>query len=114
MEAMTSDELKQQAAVTALNAMMRKGWLDICTVDRVAEMLDVKPEPEAYRILRPLHCVHFTDMPRDLYAQIPELIRRALCGLELFQFELRRAQPVPLLLGERKRPLLLRMLGRSS
>lgn len=110
---MTTNEIKQQAALTALNAMMKKGWLDICTIDRVASMLEVVPEKESHDVLRSLHCVNFDQMPRDLHREIPTLIQRALCGADVFQFELRSAQPIPLRL-EARRPLLLRMFGKSA
>lgn len=110
---MTPDEIKQRAALVALNAMMKKGWMDICTINQVAEMLEVQPDKQAHDVLRSLHCVHFDQMPRDLHQEIPALIQRALCGADVFQFELRSAQPIPLRI-EPKRPLLLRVFGKSA
>lgn len=102
-------DLKQQAAVSALNKMMAGGHFNICTVREIAEMFGVMAEPEAMSILKTLHCVDFNKMPRELYASIPALIQRALSGAQAFQFDLRVGPEVPLLDGmlERKKPSLL-------
>ncbi len=83
------DDLKQQAAIAALNQMMSKGHFSICTIDTIASMLGITPDPDAYALLRTLHCVDYTAMPRDLYARLPDLIQAALSGHQVFQFALR-------------------------
>lgn len=86
------DDLKQLSAITALNAMMEKGWFDICAIDSIGTMLGIDPKQcEAYRILRPLHCVHFNKMPDELRKAIPGLIRQCLSVEPTFRFE----QPTP-------------------
>lgn len=82
-------ELKQQAAIAALNKMMSQGHFSICTVDTIAKMLGITPDPEAYAVLRTLHCVDYTAMPRALYARLPDIIQTALSGQQVFQFGLR-------------------------
>ncbi|MFK2904540.1 hypothetical protein ISP17_11240 [Dyella ginsengisoli] len=117
-------DLKQQAALTALNEMMRGKHFSICTLDKVADLLNVHPDPEAYRTLRALHCIDYAAMPRDLYASLPSLIQQALSGREVFQFDVRPPAPLQLaaangarpgevvMIDEPKRPSLLRrMLG---
>lgn len=79
-------DLKQLSALTALNHMFAKGWLDICTIDSVAKLLGIDPKGEAYDILRPLHCIHFNTMPAALREQIPELIKACLGVQPVFQF----------------------------
>lgn len=74
---MTTD-LKELAAVTALNAMMAKGWFSICTIDNVGQMLGRNPRGEAYDILHSLHCIHFDKMPPALREEIPRLIEQCL------------------------------------
>ena len=74
---MTAD-LKELAAVTALNNMLAKGWMDICTIRNVAELLGRNPHGEAYDILHSLHCVHFNQMPPALRDEIPRLIEQCL------------------------------------
>lgn len=74
---MTTD-LKELAAVTALNAMMAKGWMDICTIRSVAEMLGRDPRGDAFEILRSLHCISFDKMSKELRDEIPRLIEQCL------------------------------------
>jgi hypothetical protein len=107
-------DLKQMAALAALNKMMSGGYFDICTIDSIIKMLGVTADPDAYTTLRAIHCVHFDKMPRELYASIPALIQRVLSGAQVFQFELRAGPDVPLLSGlieQKKKPLLMRILG---
>lgn len=80
------NELKQLAALAALNNMFAKGWFDICTIDSVAKMLGIDPKGEAYDILRPLHCINFNVMPALLREQVPELIKASLGVQPVFQF----------------------------
>lgn len=80
-------ELKELAAITALNKMMQDGYLSICTIDAVAKMLHVQcQQTEEYRMLHALHCVHFTQMPVALQQEIPALIQRCLGRGPEFQF----------------------------
>lgn len=71
-------ELKKQVAITSLNAMMSQSFFSICTIDKLATMLEVKPEREAYNILQPLHCINYNQMPKALLEQLPMLIMRCL------------------------------------
>lgn len=74
---MTTD-LKDLAAAAALNDMMAKGWMDICTIRSVAEMLGRHPRGDAFEILRSLHCISFDKMPKELRDEIPRLIEQCL------------------------------------
>ena len=74
---MTTD-LRDIAAVTALNKMMDQGWFSICTIDNVAKLLGRNPNGQAYDILNALHCVHFDKMPPVLRDEIPALIEQCL------------------------------------
>lgn len=74
---MTTD-LRDIAAVTALNKMMDQGWFSICTIDNVAKLLGRNPKGQAYDILNALHCVHFDKMPKELRDAIPALIEQCL------------------------------------
>jgi hypothetical protein len=110
------DDIKQLAALTALNEMFAKGHFNICTIDTVAQMLAVNPKGEAYDILRPLHCIDYTKMPAPLREQIPHLIKQCLGVQPFFQFTARElaghvvevAEPEPA-----PRRGLLRLLGPS-
>lgn len=97
-------DLKQQAALTALNEMLRGKHFNICTIDRVADLLDVHVDPDAYRTLRPLHCIDYAAMPRELYASLPGLIQQALSGREVFQFDVRPPAPLHLVPSTDTRP----------
>jgi hypothetical protein len=81
-------DLKQLSAVTALNSMFKKGHFDICCIRNVGELLGVDPKfaGEAYKILQPLHCINFSDMPSELRDAIPSLIRECLQQEPTFQF----------------------------
>lgn len=80
------NDLKQLAAITALNDMLQKGSVNICTIDTVATMLGVNCKGEAYSILRPLHCVDFARVPQQLKEAIPGLIKECLSVEPTYQF----------------------------
>lgn len=84
------EETRIQAAVVAMNKMLRSSYFDICTVDAVAKMLQVQPRKMSHDILRTLHCVHYNEMTRELRDKIPVLIADALGDPPAFQFN----QPV--------------------
>ena len=87
-------DLKQLSALTALNSMMAKDWFDICTVDRVAELLGVScGGSEAYKILHPLHCVAWAKMPQELRDAVPGLIQECIGIAPQYQFKTTQ-QPV--------------------
>jgi hypothetical protein len=69
-----STELKLMAAQAALQKMLAESSFSICTIDRIADMMGIKPNHEAYSILRTLHCVNYNQMPADLLEKLPELI----------------------------------------
>lgn len=114
---MTPLELKQQAALASINDMMARGYFNICTLDAVAKMFDILPEKEAYKVLATLHCVHFKDMSRELYASTPALIQQALRGIKVFQFDLREEKELMVVTGPvetRKPPLLRRIFTKQG
>jgi uncharacterized protein (DUF2267 family) len=89
-------DIKQLAAVTALNKMLAGRYFDICTIDRIASMLNIHQEGDAYKILRTLHCVHYGDMPAALKAALPDLIAQCFANGPAFQINiqtLERALP---------------------
>lgn len=73
-----SKDLKQLIAATALKNMFQGNYFDYSCVQEVAKMLGIKPNAEAMDMLHPLHCVHWTKMPRELFQQMPGLISKAL------------------------------------
>lgn len=81
------DKLKNLAAMTALNKMLADGHFSICTVDRVAAMLNIRPAGEAYNILNTVHCVDYAKMPTELREAIPDLIKECLGIDPVYQFK---------------------------
>ncbi len=110
---MGETDLKTLSALTALNHMMEKGWFDICTIDSVATMLGRNPKGEAYDTLRPLHCVHFEKMPRELRDAIPGLIQQCLGVEPIFKFTTLDQLTIDIGPGAVRRGLF-KMLGRAS
>ncbi len=111
------DDIKALAALTALNEMFAGTHFSICTIDKVATLLDIHPQRDAYETLQALHCVHWSKMPRELRDRMPELIQQALTnGTAAFQFELKRPSNNALeVLDQSKhtrRPLLQRLMHR--
>lgn len=111
------DDVKALAALTALNEMFAGNHLNICTIDKVAKLLGVHPEREAYDTLHALHCVHWDRMPRDLRDRVPALIQQALGnGTAQFRFELaspaNNAMQVLDQSRHTRRPLLQRLMNR--
>jgi hypothetical protein len=80
-------DLKQMAALTALNDMMAKGRFDICAIRSIAEMLNIKPAGEAYTILSPLHMIYFDKMPAALRDAVPGLVQQVLGVAPVYQFK---------------------------
>lgn len=102
---MTDIQLAQLSVLTSLNKMMKGVYFDICALDAAVKALSVVPDAAAYAILRPLHCVHWSEMPPELRSAVPGLIERCI-GVPAYQFSLTRI-PEPQPEGNR----LLRALG---
>lgn len=77
------DQITTMTVQTALLAMFRKGWLDICTIDKCAKLMGIVKGGQAYELLSALHCVNFTDMPRDLAEAVPGMIGEVLQGFSI-------------------------------
>ena len=108
---MSTPDLKQIAIAAALKDMMRRGYVNICTVDKCADLLQLHPKGlEAYNILSTLHCVNFGDIPQPLRSEIPALIGKCLTieSLEIFVDE--EPSPAP----PEKKTILQRLLPRKQ
>lgn len=73
-----SSEIKMMAAQAALRKMVEGDYFDICTIDKIVRMLEVKPDRGVYEVLSTLHCVHYNQMPAELLERLPELIHKVL------------------------------------
>jgi hypothetical protein len=108
------DDIKALAALTALNEMFAGGHFSISTIDKVAQLLGVHPDRDAYITLSALHCIDWNKMPRELRYSVPLLIQQALGnGMPAFQFELRQPNSNALQVLDQskhtRRPLLQRL-----
>ena len=86
---MDKENLKNVAAMTNLNHMMRKGYVSICDIDKVAGLLgiDVKGS-ESYQMLSAMHCINFSEMPQEMREAIPVLIKELLQMDAAYQFQM--------------------------
>jgi hypothetical protein len=89
---MNDQQLSHLSVLTALNKMMTSNRFDICTVDDAIKVLSSTPDGQAYKILRPLHCIHWMDMPRELREAIPKLIERCI-NVPAHQFQITEVTP---------------------
>lgn len=106
------DDLKQLAAMTALNDMLARSSFSICTIDNVAKLLGVNPKGEAYDTLRAVHCIDYAKMPPQLREAIPELIRKCLGVETIYRFQTLHQQIVDVT-PPPKRGRFLRLIGRG-
>lgn len=112
---MSTEDLKQMSALTALNNMMSKGHFNICCINSVGELLGIDPRrTDAYKILHPLHCVDWGKMPATLRDAVPGLIQECLGVAPSFQFKTLRPEVIEFTESKPQRPSFLRLLGRSS
>jgi hypothetical protein len=72
------NEVQTLAVRAALKNMLKKGWLDICTIKEILQVTNGIPNSEDMKILSLLHCVSFSDMPPELLRGLPVLIKRVI------------------------------------
>lgn len=82
-----TQNLKQLAALAALNDELASPSFSICTLDKVAKMLGVNPKCESYDILHTIHCVHYDKLAPELRDAIPKLIQDCVGQTPAFQFD---------------------------
>lgn len=103
-------DLKQLAAIAALNKMMSGGYVSISTIRTIAEMLSINPKGEAFSILETLHCVNFDKMPAELRDAVPGLIKQILNIEATYQFKTLENPSVVVVVEPEKPRGLLRLL----
>lgn len=104
-----SIDLKQLAAVTALNAMMAGARFNICAIDNIATMLAINAKGDAYDLLCTLHCIEWGKMPIELREAVPGLIKECLSVGPVFKFK--NLEPEVIDVAPSKKRGLLRLLG---
>lgn len=70
-----TQQLVVQAAITRL---FSERHFSICRLDEVMELTGAHKSSDAYRLLRPLHCVDYASMDPALRDRVPLLVREAL------------------------------------
>jgi len=66
-------------AQASVNKILSKDWLSICEVDTLIDLLGKgNRKSKVYKELHALHCVHYSDMPKALRDQIPNMINELL------------------------------------
>jgi hypothetical protein len=78
IEEIKMDKIKEMAARSSINNMLKSNHFSICAVDKVADMYGQKAGGEAYQILSALHCVDYSEMEEELRAEIPAMIALSL------------------------------------
>lgn len=112
-------DLKRLTALTAINNMLAGGHFNICTIDRVADMLGIQRSgSEAYQMLGALHCIDYAKMPAEVRDAIPGLIEQVLDIKPAFQFSTMSKQVIDMAkvidaekAPEPKRGIVMRLLG---
>lgn len=75
-------ETRRLVVTAALDSLFTKDWFDICTVDKISEVLRISKHSEAYRLLSTLHCVHYNKMNPELREMLPLLVRETLMPVQ--------------------------------
>ena len=78
MNEIIPEELKQQAIQSALRKMFNNKYFDVCTFDKCVTLAGVLVPTEIKNFLEPLHCVNFSDMPKELRGAVIEAITLTL------------------------------------
>lgn len=83
LQASKNTDLKMSIALTAVHKMLKSSFFDICTVDKVCKLIGANAGGAAYNMLSTLHCVHYSDMPSDVKAALPDLMREVFSQVKL-------------------------------
>lgn len=89
---MNDTQLKHLSVLTALNQMMSGSSFNICTLRDAMQTLGTQGDGAALRILTPLHCIKWHDMPPELREAVPRLIERCL-EIPAYQFQITPVSP---------------------
>ena len=80
------NDMQRMAATAAVNNMLRRGSISICTINEILKMTGGIPNKEDFQVLNLLHCVDFKEMDPELLRGLPLILQRVL-GSESLQFE---------------------------
>ena len=71
-------QTQQLVLRTATRKLFDQRYFDICTVDSLMKLTGTTERGAAYTQLRAMHCVNYSDMPKELQDRIPHLVRECL------------------------------------
>jgi len=71
-------QTQQLVVKTAITKLFKDNHFSICKLDEVMDLLGARQGCQAYKMLRALHCVNYSDMPADLRSRIPALVNECL------------------------------------
>lgn len=77
------DDTKRLVIGTAMQAMFKKGWVDITAIRKCLDIAGIVAPAEPMRNLEALHCVKFSDMPPELVKRIPGMLQECFRGVDL-------------------------------
>lgn len=63
--------------------MLKSDRFDVCTVRNVSEIIGANASGTAFEMLRALHCLRYSEMPQDVKAGIPDLMREVFSQVKL-------------------------------
>ncbi len=71
-------ETRRLVAEAAINRLFTERHFSICSLDELIKLTGAQRGSDAYRLLRPLHCMDWADMTPELRERVPLLVREAL------------------------------------
>lgn len=71
-------ETKRLVVHAAVTNLFERDWFSISDLKEIMELIGARRGGEAYQMLHALHCVHYSKMPPELRARIPELVNECL------------------------------------
>ncbi len=71
-------QVKKLVVQTAINKLFTDKYFSVCTLDRVMEVMNISQNTDAYKQLHALHCVHYSDMTKEMRDVLPLLVNEAL------------------------------------
>lgn len=68
------DEFKVEAIRVSLKNMFKKGWFDVCTLDKCLAIANIPIPDEEREVFSALHCISYSEMQPDFRTQLFEKI----------------------------------------
>lgn len=76
------ERIRNGVVAIGLKKLFKEKHFSICDLETLIKAANVVPNHDLMRLLRPLHCVDWADIPRDLREDICEQIINMLGGSE--------------------------------